>query len=314
MKYDHGDELPSNELITILSWNLAAYGRPGGQGQRDALIEETIRLVQPTIALVQEVYAPDPDQAALRVQELAKRSGLACTLPNGRVAVVFGGHDLHCAVLWNPASRISGIPRSFQYRGGPDFWHAFIVGTIDIEGVGHLSIGSYHAPSLSGAQRVDEAKRIVSAAVSGYLDDRLVVCGDFNSLSNARTPDGEYYDPDPYDGRAAHPQHVFQCTLTDTPAGPTRVRVDRRPAEILSYGGLLHDAAPTIGEPWNSTVGHDEPGGPHGLRRTDHAWVTTPVLPAVVSCQRHDSATAREVSDHEPIILSLDARALREAA
>jgi endonuclease/exonuclease/phosphatase family metal-dependent hydrolase len=289
---------------TLLSYNTAEYGRPGRVAERAPAVEAVIAEAAPTVALLQEIYAPTPAEADDRVRRLAAATGLCCELEHGRVAVAFGGHEMHSAILWNP-DHAQPVAGSFRFYGDGELWHALVIGTVQIEGV-RLSVGSYHAPSLGRNKREDEAERIMLAVVSGYTDERMVVCGDFNSLSNARLADGEFYDPDPYAGKSPDPQFVFQTRWSSAADGAvTDLHADRRPADVLSLGGLV-DLAPALGEPWQPTIGHWRPDGPHGFRRIDHAWATPAAVSAARSCSPLSGDQARTASDHFPLVVELD--------
>ncbi len=286
---------------TVLSWNVAEYVRPGKAAERAPLVEQVLRDERPTVALLQEIYAPDREELMTRVRSLARETGLQCEYEPGKVAAAYGSHDMHAAVLWDP-ERVSPAAGTWRFYGHGELWHAMVVGTAEIDGV-QVSVASYQAPSLGKSTRLNESERLVLAATSGYTGDALIFCGDFNSLSNARTATGEFYDPEPYASKAPEPQQVFQCRWDEDPGTGEiiNVRADRRPAQTLSYGGLLHDAAASLGGAWEYTIGHWYPDGPHGLRRIDLAWVSTAVLPAIVSCSPVSTAVARAASDHLPL-------------
>ncbi|WP_284741827.1 endonuclease/exonuclease/phosphatase family protein [Amycolatopsis sp. RTGN1] len=286
---------------TVLSWNVAEYIRPGKAAERAPLVEQVLRDERPSVALLQEIYAPDRAELMTRVRSLARETGLECEYEPGNVAAAYGSHDMHAAVLWDP-ERVSPVEGTWRFYGHGELWHAMVVGTLEIDGI-EVSVASYQAPSLGKSTRVNESERLVLAATSGYTRDALIFCGDFNSLSNARTTAGEFYDPEPYTGKDPDPQQVFQCLWDEDPATGEiiNVRADRRPAQSLSYGGLLHDAAAALGGTWEPTIGHWYPDGPHGLRRIDLAWVSTAVLPAIVGCSPVVTDVARKASDHLPL-------------
>lgn len=296
-------------LTRVMSWNVAEYVRPGPAEQRAPYIEKAIHEIGPQILLVQELYAETPEEAGRRAQQLATATGLTCRLPDGGAAVAFGGHDMHCAVLWDPQAVSPGTGRWRTY-GAPEMWHAFLVGDLIVDGV-EITVGSYQAPSLARNRRADEAERLMLAALSDWTKDTLIFGCDANSLSNARTPDGQFYDRDPYRGVPPQPAHVSQIHYIDEPDGSRGVRADRRPAETLSHGGLLHDAAAALGGPSLPTIGHQRPDGPHGKRRIDLQWVTTALLPAVRSCAPVNTLLTQTASDHLPVVTELELRALR---
>ncbi|MGF6889414.1 endonuclease/exonuclease/phosphatase family metal-dependent hydrolase [Nocardia sp. GP40] len=295
--------------VTVISWNVAEYVRPGKAQERQLLVEQAIRDERPVVTLLQEIYAPTVEEARSRVRSLAQATGLACELPDGQVAVAFGGHEMHAAILWD-SEQVSPVAGTWRFAG--ELWHAMVVGTVSIGGI-EISVAAYQAPSLGKGKRAEEAERVMLVATSGFTRDALMICGDFNSLSNARTPEGTYYDNDPYEGKPPSPEHVFQVAWTESADGEiTDVHVNRRPAEILSYGGLLHDAAASLGGEWRPTIGHWYPDGPHSLRRIDLAWVTTPMLPAILSCEPVSTPITRQGSDHLPLKVVVDLPILRQ--
>lgn len=300
-----------NSEISVVSWNVAEYIRPGKAEDRAPHVEQALRDERPAVALLQEIYAPTYDDAADRVRSLAEKVGLDCELPDGRVAMAYGSKDMHAAILWDTDQQVALQPNTFRSYGLGELWHAMALATFTIDQV-PVTLASYHAPSLGKAKRLDEAERIMFTATSAFTSTAKLYCGDFNSISNARKPTGEYYDADPYDGKTPAPEHVFQLEWTETPDGHILDRhVTRSVAETLSYGGLLHDVAPSLGEQWKATIGHWYPDGPHGLRRVDQAWATTPVLRAIRSCTPIETEATTTGSDHLLLKTVLDVEALR---
>jgi hypothetical protein len=297
--------------ISVVSWNVAEYIRPGKAEDRAPHIEQALRDERPAVALLQEIYAPTYDEAVDRVRSLADKVGLDCELPDGTVAMAYGSKDMHSAILWDTEQHVAFQPTTFRSYGLGELWHAMALGTLTIDQV-PLTLASYHAPSLGKGKRLDEAERIMFTATSGFTAKAKLYCGDFNCISNARKPTGEYYDDDPYEGLPPAPEQVFQVVWTETPDGSIVDRhVTRRVAEILSFGGLLHDVAPSLGEEWKATIGHWYPDGPHGLRRVDQAWATIPVLRAVRSCRPIATDATTTGSDHLLLKTVIDIEALR---
>jgi hypothetical protein len=296
-------ELPD---ITIMSWNLAEYGRPGAAAERAPQIIEAIRRHSPTILAAQEIFGSDPEMAASHVRGLAVKTGLQCQLPDGQTAVAHGFHDMNAAILWNP-QRVKPVAGSWRTYGIGEQWHSAILGTVEVDGE-KLTVCSYLAPSLEKNRRADEAERLILGAISGYTSDRMIIACDQNSLSNALNPDGTYYDDDPYLGKENEPDPAFvhQCLWEEGPNGEIQnLRADRRPAQTLSFGGKLRDLAPTIGEKWYYTIGHQRPDGPHGLRRIDLVWGTDQIVAETVSCRAVDDPVTQAASDHLPVLTIL---------
>jgi endonuclease/exonuclease/phosphatase family metal-dependent hydrolase len=297
--------------ISVISWNVAEYIRPGKAADRAPHVEQALRDERPAIALLQEIYAPNRDEAVERVRSLADKVGLDCELPDGTVAMAYGSKDMHAAILWDTDQDVAPKPDTFRFYGLGELWHAMVLGTVTIDTV-PLTVASYHAPSLGQGKRLDEAERIMFTATSGFTAKAKLYCGDFNGISNARTPTGEYYDDDPYEGLQPAPEQVFQLEWTEAPDGSiVDPHVTRRVAEILSFGGLLHDVAPSLSEEWKATIGHWHPDGPHGLRRVDQAWATLPVLRAIRSCTPIETDATTTGSDHLPVKTVVDVEALR---
>ncbi|MBO0878786.1 MAG: endonuclease/exonuclease/phosphatase family protein [Mycobacterium sp.] len=295
-----------HDVATVVSWNVAEYIRPGRAAERAPLVEQVLRDERPDVALLQEIYAPDETELNVRVRHLARETGLECEHTPSRVAAAYGAHDMHTAILWNP-KRVRPEEGSFRFYGVGELWHALTLGTVEIDRV-PLSVASYQAPSLGKLTRLNEVERLVLAAISGYTRKTLLFCGDFNSISNARKADGSYYDPDPYDGKDPDPQQVFQAVWDEDPTTGviSNIRADRRPAQALSFGGMLHDAAATLGEYWEPTIGWWYPDGPHGFRRIDLAWASTTVLPALISCAPITNSLTEKASDHLPVKTTID--------
>ncbi|MCN0178641.1 hypothetical protein [Salinispora arenicola] len=117
------------------------------------------------------------------------------------------------------------------------------------------------------------------------------------------------FDPDPYQGRRGHPEHVYQ--LTDTG------EVDRRPArrhlEAQHLGGCgTVPASPAC--PVVATTGHHHPTDNHPPRRIDR-WYATDDLPdnTVTSLRTISADRARTATDHLSVIVDIDDRALARA-
>jgi endonuclease/exonuclease/phosphatase family metal-dependent hydrolase len=80
---------------------------------------------------------------------------------------------------------------------------------------------------------------------------------------------------------------------------------DRRPAQMMQRSGF-HDAAPTLRVPWQATGGHRG----DWRRREDVFWTTRPA--ALRGYRVIDTAAARALSDHLPIVVELDPQALAQ--
>lgn len=290
--------------IDVLQLNAAEYGRPGGSAktEQDHLVEQLIAREAPMLACIQEVFGETAAEAEANVERLARSTGLECRLPDGRIAVSIGAHEMHSAILWR---RDVVIPTG-QWRmyGQGELWHALIIGEVEIDHF-RMGIGSYHAPSLERDVRFNEAERIVLASLT--TGPRVLICMDGNSMSIARNSDGTFYDEDIYaQQKEWNPRFLFQCQYIRDEAGTiVEWHVDRRPADALTAGGLV-DAAASLGETWVATIGHHYPNGPNKLRRVDIAWATQELVPALRSSRPVQDELAERASDHLPVVTVMD--------
>jgi hypothetical protein len=291
--------------VNVVQFNAAEYGRPGGsiKTEQDRQVEQLIARESPMLACVQEVFGATAHEAAANVQRLARATGLECRLPDGRVAVSIGAHDMHCAILWRPD--VVTPTGTWRMYGQGELWHALIIGVVEIDGF-RLGIGCYHAPSLERDVRAAEAERIVHASLTTACP-HVLICMDGNALSGTRTTDGGFYDQDVYEQQKNwHPQFVFQCQWTrDTDGTISSWHADRRPSDVLTAGGLV-DAAAALGEPWAATIGHKHPNGPHTRRRVDIAWATQALVPALRGSRPVQDALTEAASDHLPVVTVMD--------
>jgi hypothetical protein len=130
------------------------------------------------------------------------------------------------------------------------------------------------------------------------------------ATANTAHADTNSFGADPeYDGEpdwsALAPERISRhVRWNDDPTVPPVA--DRRPAQLMQRSGF-HDAAPTLGVPWQATGGHRG----DWRRREDVFWTTRPA--ALRGYRVIDTAAARALSDHLPIVVELDPQALAEA-
>lgn len=227
---------------------------------------------------------------------------------DGIVALAAAETGYAVGLLWRP-ERPGRVPirpiRSMwspQGRTSAGFWHALAIVGFDIGGR-TLRVASYHADPFNPEQRVAEAHQVRRFLCRAGVPS--VVGADWNAIF--ANPDT---DPDPYTEWTD--EFVHQVRLEIDEAGRPAWTADRRPAVLLEAGGLP-DPAPQVTSTPAPTTGH-WPNEPFPPRRVDGFRVTRNLRPAVVSCSVHTAASAKQASDHLPVIMTLDLARLSDNA
>jgi endonuclease/exonuclease/phosphatase family metal-dependent hydrolase len=278
--------------------------------ERYRLVLDTIRGIGPDVLAIQEIRAPDEENAWRRLRQLASDTGLRCLAPgqrNGaaRPALAVGSHGYHVGLLWRDG--IEPVPGSLQARSR-DYWHGLATVALDVGGQ-RVRHGAYHAPPFGRRMRADESELILAAVSRAGGGLPALVGADWNAESADRIPGpagGQWclYEPgDPYASVEWFPDMAYQCDWDYDERGRRRHRVDRSAGEVLWAGGL-HDAAAALRAAWQPTTGHhpDDPYGQRGVhRRIDIIRVTGDVVAALRAHRVEDTGPARQASDHLPV-------------
>lgn len=315
--------------LKIATWNIYEYDRE----RRD----EAARARYDLVAKVLADDLGDCDVVALQeicgrgrnaLERLADASGMFCWWDppyvsedgpyRGRVAIAGTEprpSDFHVGLLWR-GPHVRARYGGFQpYPGSGEFWHGLVMQEFAIEGFDRpLHVGSYHGTPFQRDGRPDEARRIVSALTRPYGEDRLAIIGaDWNSISADRVqkPDGtwDFWHPDPYwtDGAANvwKEPYAYQCLVDDVDEQgmPSQWHADRRPGEVLLWSGC-RDAAALAGAAWTPSVGHFGHAD-MGDRTIDTHRVSPALAPAVVGWDVISTPTAKQASDHLPVVTTL---------
>lgn len=303
-------------------WRFASYNtldlfqdRDGPQLARYEQVAEVIAGLDADVVAVQEIRTDYPPHAGSLLGSLAKAAGMTAEVSpawwseddasEARYAIAPGAHTFHTGLMWRPAAGIEPDPRSRDTWGAGDFFHSLIRLTLRLDGT-PIDFASYHAPPFGRQMRADQAERLLAAVTRPSRP--LLLGGDMNTVGAARISrdDGteDWYDPDPYQQADWFDDLVFQCDWSWGPDGSRRWWADRRPADILTSGGL-RDAAAVLGKPWQPTIGHhpSDSFGQRGIsRRFDY-------LHATAGVQLHDyevvdTVLARQASDHLPVVVT----------
>lgn len=300
--------------LTVITWNLHDFRGferlPPLEQERRNRQAEFLRRQRASIVAVQEVRGGSLAGHALR--QLARRTGLSCDLPGPLDAVplraiAMAHTDFNTGLLWDP-EQVRIVPDSFEEFGRDrnDFWHSLATARFTpADSTVTFKVGSFHGAPNNGQRRFDEIPRLATVMERG--DDPALLATDGNGISAARTPAGDYYDHDPYDGVAHFDDIDQQILWTDSPDGPHVA--DRRASERLLRRRQAgwHDPAARIGRPWQATTGHYR-GDPHPDRRIDMFLATAPFSHpgVVVDCHVHAEPELDELFDHRPVSIIIN--------
>lgn len=311
---------PAREDVYVVvrfgSYNLLDYGRTPTDHEREARVRAVIEGLEVDVLAVQELYGATPNLAFEALVELAEAVGLTSYIErpwaseddgsSGEVALGWGRHDLHVALMWNPAT-VRPIRGFRDYGKAGDLWHSLIKGTLAVredDGNEHeFQFASYHAPpfGLHGGAQAREFERVISAVTRPRPAPPSLIGADWNIVSADRTTVGGYYDPDPYQDSPWHDDLVYQCLWDYDDTGQrTNWRADRTPGDVLYAGGLA-DTAAVLDAPWQPTTGHWH-NDPYGQRRIDAIRVTRQLTPALQAIETIRTDQSLAASDHLPVI------------
>lgn len=274
----------STPLIRVVSWNLLSYGKSSTSTRRGQ--QELLRFLRPNVVCLQEIYAAGAGKAEL--ENLV--SSIADALGMDAFAVPARHSDCHLAVLWRPEYDVLS-QRAYDLL----MWHGLGVVRLDVGAEVPLTVAVSHLGPWHPDKQLADATTLTGQLP---LSDAMILGADWNSFG--ADPD---YDREP-DWSALPSEWIERhVRWNDDPNAPRLA--DRRPAQMMRRSGF-HDAAPTVGVPWQATGGHR--GG--WSRREDVFWTSRPA--ALRNYQVIDTPIARTLSDHLPIVVDLDPQALTE--
>ncbi|WP_433531325.1 hypothetical protein ACQPYA_04225 [Micromonospora sp. CA-263727] len=287
-------------LMTINALDLYERDTPV-ELARYAEVEGLIREVDPDIIAVQEIISDGADSAAKRLGAVDGLRRLAAAVKrrcevDGQPAVAVGGMRCHTGLLWRDGIQpVRGTLRPLT-REDDGMWHCGVSVVLALRGR-RLRVGSVQLSPFSllwARMDIAQVLRVFNAD-----DVPGLVGGDWNSIG--ADPD---YDPDPYPGVPWHPDHVYQ--LTDSG------EVDRGPGRRLDLG-RMRDCARLAGVEWTATTGH-HPADNHPPRRADR-WHATHGVPgdAIIDLRTISADRVGTITDHRPVIVDIDDRALPRA-
>ncbi|MEV6927054.1 endonuclease/exonuclease/phosphatase family protein [Dactylosporangium sp. NPDC051485] len=267
-------------LIRAVSYNLLNYGRSAVSTRSGQ--HELLRFLRADVLLLQEIWAEDTDQLDQLVHAIAGALGMTA------FAVPARHSSNHLAILWRPEYAVLA-----QRARDLQLWHGLGIVRLDVGAAVPLTVAVTHLGPWNPSKQLDDTYTLTGQLP---LADATLLGADWNSFG--ADPD---YDPEP-DWTALTREWIERhIRWNDDPAAPPVA--DRRPAQLMQRSGF-HDAAATLGAPWQATGGHR--GG--WARREDVFWTTRPA--ALRSYQVIDTPAARNLSDHLPIMAELDPQAL----
>jgi endonuclease/exonuclease/phosphatase family metal-dependent hydrolase len=274
----------STPTFRAVSYNMLTYGRSAMRTRAGQL--EMLRFLRPDAVCLQEIYAADADLAELDRLVTSIADGLRMTA----LAVPARHSDCHLAILWRPEYHVLSS-KTYDLL----MWHGLGVVRLDIGADVPLTVAVTHLAPWNPDKRLSDTITLTGQLP---LTDATIIGAEWNSFGA-----DPGYDPDP-DWAAPAPQWVErQVPWNDDPHAPPIA--DRRPAQMMQRSGFF-DAAPTLGAAWQAT------GGQRGgwRRREDVFWTTRPA--ALRKNHAVDIEQAKGLSDHLPIVVDLDPKALTE--
>ncbi|MFI7517660.1 endonuclease/exonuclease/phosphatase family protein [Micromonospora echinofusca] len=269
-----------------MSWNLMSYGKSGSVTRRGQ--HELLRFLRPDVVCLQEIYAAGADTTELDrlVGAIAEALGMAA------IAVPAKHSDCHVAILWRPEYGLLS-QRAYDLL----MWHGLGVVRLDVGVEVPLTVAVTHLSPWNPDKQLADAYTLTGQLP---LSEATILGADWNSFG----ADPEY-DPEP-DWSALPAEWIARhVRWNDDPDAPPVA--DRRPSQMMQRSGF-YDAAPQLGAPWRATSGHRSGWS----RREDVFWTTRPT--ALRRYQVVDTAAARNLSDHLPIVVDLDPQALAQAS
>ncbi|NLT04768.1 MAG: hypothetical protein GXY03_00510 [Solirubrobacterales bacterium] len=273
--------------MRIVSWNVEGVGQRGPAHMER--IGEVLRLLSPTVALIQEIKCADAD-ATRTVADLARLCGMTAYMADGRAVVSHGWRRLRTAVLWGAG--VAPVPASFRaYPDVPSLAHVDAV----VNGGGRVRLASYHAPAWGITRRLAMGEQVLGDMMGG---PPAIVGMDRNAIGA--------HDPEP-PRDVWYPRRLFTATYD-----PAR----RRASEDRSMARLWTDAEMVdVGDrsPWVPTTGHAryDPHAAHGVKRRIDAVYVSPTLSEAV--RGYAVADPTQYSDHCAVVVDLDAEAVSGA-
>lgn len=270
--------------ISVLSYNLKDYGKSAVDTRRQQ--HQLLRFTRPDVVCLQEIWDDSDDLSVLdrHVATLADALGMdAMVVPARRT-------HCHLAILWRP--EFTALSQRSHDLG---LWHGLGVVQLDIGAAVPLRVAVTHLAPWDPEKRLADAHTI-----AGQLRDpgqATVIAGDFNSFGADNT-----YDPEP-DWSKLPPQksgdtsdgamtQTFRRGPTGAPPNYCVAAASTTPPSLCG----LHGRPPAA--TWVPTLS----------RRLDAFWTTRPH--ALRGYQVIDTPTARQLSDHLPIRIDLDPKAL----
>ena len=282
-------------VIRVLTYNLdhfnpfayggKSYQYPGTDVDRFALAAKAIRMLDPDVLLVQELFGRSQEEVKNTAQSLAFATGLQCQHDGKVTAHKSAYHDLGTGILWN--SRVTPL----GWRLAETFWHPMSVLNLQVGDhiVNHMVYHAQPVGRLQSAGTDSRPSEAVQVAKLASINALTIVGGDWNSLSAARMSSGDYWDPEPQ----------IDTTMSEQ---ETAYILNRTPGIILEANGLT-DVAAARGN-IQCTIGHRRTR--KGRQRLDRFYATSQMLPFIRSIQAVVTPETEIASDHLPVLLTYE--------
>lgn len=287
--------MTTSPLLRVVGYNMTSYGKSGLDVRRGQ--HELLRFLRPDVVLLQEIYAQHqrgadgPAEGQLKELEcLVAEIGEAIGMVGLAVPAVHS--DCHLAILWRPEYKALS-QRTYDLL----LWHGLGVVQLDVGADVPLTAAVSHLGPWHPDRQLADATTLAGKLPLGQA---TILGVDWNSVGADPA-----YDPEP-DWTLLPPGWIPRVSRwNDDPDAP--LMADRRPAQLMQRSGW-HDAAPTLGRPWQPTGGHQ------GLwyRREDVFWTNR--RNALRAYWVADTPAARRLSSHLPIVAGLDRSALAAPA
>ncbi|MFG2835987.1 endonuclease/exonuclease/phosphatase family protein [Streptomyces zaomyceticus] len=282
--------------LRLLVWNVM-------KGEHLAEAGAYVAAVRPDVWLAQEILPRHVVPFELATDMRCYPAAAATTSPNDNAIFIRPGSWFEAAEeykhpdgAWHPPANLA--VRDATYRDEP--------------GARRISLVSHHLCYFSADRRLSEAEWCTTLAKPAWL---AIIGGDWNSYPSGAGPAPSLWaslleDDNPSRDRALYVNRTYEESGTR--------HTDDRPDRLLRAAGFV-DAAryarDELGQDlaMDPTTGHGDLERQGGQWRIDRVYVSRELAPAITDVQIGDASTVGALSDHLPVLLTLDtdkARAL----
>ncbi|WP_435059065.1 endonuclease/exonuclease/phosphatase family protein [Streptomyces sp. bgisy060] len=280
--------------LRVLVWNVM-------KGEHLAKAGAYVAAVRPDVWLAQEILPRHVAPFELATDMRCYPAAPATTSPNDNAIFVRPGGRFEVAEeyahpdgAWHPPANLA--VRDAACREEP--------------GGRRVSLVSHHLCYFSADRRLAEAAWCTTLAKPGWL---AIIGGDWNSYPSDAGPAASLWasllaDGNPSRDRALYVNRTFEERGTR--------HTDDRPDRLLRAAGFV-DAAryarDELGQDlaMDPTTGHGDLDRQGGRWRIDRVYVSQELAPAITDVQVGDASTVGALSDHLPVLLTLDSDKVR---